>query len=55
MMATCICPGGYLLFISVVIQASRDLLKENADLVMLAVKTGKQAVAAEIAKHDKSA
>jgi gas vesicle protein len=37
------------------IQDSRDLLAENADLVKAAVKAGKEAVAAEKAKHEKSA
>jgi len=38
-----------------VIQDSRDLLQENADLVKAAVKAGKEAVAAEKAKHEKPA
>lgn len=38
-----------------VIQDSRDLLQENADLVKAAVQAGKEAVAAEKAKHEKSA
>jgi gas vesicle protein len=37
-----------------VIQDSRDLLDENADLVKAAVKAGKEAVAAEKAKQEKS-
>lgn len=38
-----------------VIQDSRDLLQENADLVKAAVKAGKEAMAAEKAKHEKTA
>ena len=38
-----------------VIQDSRDLLQENADLVKAAVKAGKEAIAAEKAKQEKSA
>ncbi len=38
-----------------VILDSRDLLQENADLVKTALKAGKEAVAAEKAKHEKSA
>jgi len=37
-----------------VIQDSRDLLQENADLVKAALKAGKEAIAAEKAKHDKT-
>ncbi len=38
-----------------VVQDSRDLLQENADLVKAAVKAGKETVAAEKAKHEKTA
>jgi gas vesicle protein len=38
-----------------VIQDSHDLLQENADLVKAAVKAGKEAIAAEKAKHEKAA
>lgn len=37
-----------------VIQDSRDLLEENADLVKAAVKAGKEAIAAEKAKPGKT-
>ncbi|HKI50813.1 MAG TPA: hypothetical protein VJ995_01965 [Geothermobacteraceae bacterium] len=38
-----------------VTQYSRDLLREKADLVKAAVKAGKEAIAAEKAKHEKTA
>lgn len=38
-----------------VIQESRELMEENADLVKAAVKAGKEAIAAEKAKHEKTA
>ena len=37
------------------VQNSRDLLQENADLVKVEVKAGKEAVAGEKAKHKKTA
>ena len=44
-----------MLFIRVVIQNNRDLLEENEYLTKTAVKTVKEAIAAEKAKHKKSA
>jgi hypothetical protein len=41
--------------VRVVIQERRDLLEENADLVKVVVKAGKEAVAADKAKHEKPA
>jgi gas vesicle protein len=37
------------------IQEGRQVLEENADLIKTAVKAGKDAIAAEKAKHEKSA